>query len=65
LSILEEEASRNKLDPDVVRIFIDDELYKDVDFIPKGSEAIDGTDSNSVLNTNTTMNTNTDNVDDK
>ena len=30
LSILEEEASRNKLDPDVVRLFIDDELFKEV-----------------------------------
>ena len=31
LSILEEEASRNKLDPDIVRLFIDDKLYEEVD----------------------------------
>jgi HD-GYP domain-containing protein (c-di-GMP phosphodiesterase class II) len=30
LSILEEEASKNKLDPDVVRMFIDDGLFKEV-----------------------------------
>ena len=31
LGILEEEASHNRLDPDIVRLFIDEKMYEMVD----------------------------------